>query len=155
MILAFFNAAGIIYTNMILKGTTVLEVSIVKVLCIIMQKLGKKRFLNVEQGWIFHSNKVPVCKSAVVCVFLAANGVEGLDHPPYSPDLVPEDLFFFPNMKQQLARHTLTSDSLSSAWIGVVQTAPKMAFLAAFQRWFEHCEKYVVLDGDYIKKSIK
>ena len=33
-----------------------------------------------------------------------------LDHPPYSPDLVPSDYLLFPNMKKHLPRRRYRSD---------------------------------------------
>jgi hypothetical protein len=32
--------------------------------------------------------------------FLARKGISAMDHPPYSPDLAPADIWLFPTLKQ-------------------------------------------------------
>jgi len=42
---------------------------------------------------------------------LAYLGFHCLDHPPYSPDLVPLDYHLFPGLKKQLKCHHFSSDA--------------------------------------------
>ena len=55
-------------------------------------------------------------KCEVVKSFLASEKVRVLNHPPYSPDLSPCDLFLFPRLEKMLSRNKYTSrSSLGSA----------------------------------------
>ena len=42
---------------------------------------------------------------------LAYMGFQCLDHPPYSPDLVPSDYHLFPGLKKQLLGRNFSSDA--------------------------------------------
>ena len=60
----------------------------------------------------------PVHTAASVKNWLAARGVQMVDHAPYSPDLAPADFFLFPKMKEELAGRHLTQDGFKMAWEG-------------------------------------
>ena len=153
MVLAFFDATGLIYTNIVPKGTTVNAAYIVKALKVFMKKMKAKRPQMVEQGFVFHWDNAPVHTAAVVAEWFAANNIQRLAHPPYWPDLAPADFFLFPHVKEQLAGLTLTADGVKTAWDGVVGKISKEAFAAAFRRWYERCEKCIQLEGNYVEKS--
>ena len=153
MVLAFFDAGGLIYSNIVPKGTAVNSVYILKVLRSFMKKLRQKRPRLAEQGFVFHWDNAPVHTAAAVREWFTANAIQRLEHPPYSPDLAPADFFLFPRVKEALAGHTLTADSLKTAWDGVTATITKEAFTAAFEKWYERCLKCIELKGNYVEKS--
>ena len=49
---------------------------------------------------LFHQDNAPAHKSVVAMADVRDCGYELVDHPPYSPDLVPSHCFLFPNMKK-------------------------------------------------------
>jgi histone-lysine N-methyltransferase SETMAR len=153
MVLAFFDAAGLIYTNIVPKGETVNAAYIVKVLGIFMKRMRQKRPRMVEQGFLFHWDNAPVHTAGVVGEWFAARNIQVLEHPPYSPDLAPADFFLFPHVKEKLAGLTIPADGVKKAWDGVTATISKEAFAAAFRRWFERCEKCIAIAGNYVEKS--
>ena len=55
---------------------------------------------------LLHDN-APAHKSPMVQEYLKESGLDVLDHPPYSPDLSPCDLWLFPKLKEMLAGHRL------------------------------------------------
>ncbi len=66
--------------------------------------------------------------------WMAAKGIQVLEHPPYSPDLAPADFFLFRKVKEALARTTLDQDSLKTTWEGVIRTITADDFAMAFQK---------------------
>jgi hypothetical protein len=66
MLLAFFDSKGLIYTNIVPRGTMVNANYIVKALGTFMQHLKKKRPEMVPREWFFHWDNVPVHTAAVV-----------------------------------------------------------------------------------------
>ena len=52
----------------------------------------RKRAEKMEN---LHDN-APTHRSILVKDFLAKNNVTTLEHPPYSPDLIPADFYLFP-----------------------------------------------------------
>jgi transposase len=48
----------------------------------------------------FHN--APTHRSVLVKDFLAEKNATTLEHPPYSPDLIPADIYRFPSLKSAL-----------------------------------------------------
>ncbi len=53
MLLAFFDSKGLIYTHIVLRGSTVNAAYIVKVLNVFMRHFKKNRPVMAEQSWFF------------------------------------------------------------------------------------------------------
>ena len=153
MVLVFFDAKGVIYTNIVPRGQTVNAAYITKALAVFMKKMRQKRPELLDGEWFFHWDNAPVHTAAAVQNWLAARDVQVLPHPPYSPDLAPADFFFFTKMKDQLAGRTLTQESFKTTWDGVARTIATEEFTAAFRRWYHRCEKCVNNGGNYVEKS--
>jgi len=153
MVLAFFDAKGLVYTKIVPKGTKVNGNYIVKVLSTFMKQLKKKRPAMAAGEWFFHWDNAPVHTAVVVRNWLAAREVQVLEHPPYLPDLAPADFFYFPKVKEELAGLSLTQGTFRSTWERASRTIAKEEFAAAFQRWYQRCEKCVHIGGGYVEKS--
>lgn len=153
MVLAFFDAGGLIYTNIVPKGQTVNAAYIVKTLDIFLKNMRTKRPQMVERGFQFHWDNAPVHTAVAVKNWFAAHSIPLLEHPPYSPDLAPADFFLFPKVKEMLAGHTLTAGGVKTAWEGVTRTIAKEDYATAFRRWYERAEKCVEIGGEYIEKN--
>jgi hypothetical protein len=52
--------------------------------------------------WILHHDNAPAHKALSVEQFLAQKSITEMEHPLYSPDLVPHDFWPFPKMKSAL-----------------------------------------------------
>ncbi len=59
----------------------------------------------------------------------------------------------FRKVKEQLAGLHLTQENLKSACEGVTRTIGEDEFATAFRLWYEHSEKCVQTQGDYLEKS--
>jgi hypothetical protein len=88
----------------------------------------------ISQQWFFHWDNAPLLIAAMVSSWCNTRGVQWLEHPPYSPNLVP-------------------ADSIKNAWEGVTRSLIAVAFAAAFRSWLECCKKCVRLGGEFTKKS--
>jgi len=152
MVMAFFDSKGLIYTHIVPRGSTINANYIVMTLGKFMKNLKKKRPIMVEQEWFFHWDNAPVHTAAVVKDWLAANSVKMLQHPPYSPDLAPADFFLFRRVKEELAGHTLSQDTIKKTWEGVMRTIAVQEFAVAFTKWLDRCQKCIRIGGDYIEK---
>lgn len=152
MVLCFFDSKGLIYTNYVPRGTTVNANYIVEALGRFMKIFKEKRPITAAGDWFLHWDNAPVHTAAVVQDWLAARGVQVIDHPPYSPDLAPADFFLFPKVKSVLAGKTLTAQTFKKEWEGAVRTLSAADFADAFQQWYRRCEKCVNIDGSYVEK---
>jgi hypothetical protein len=72
-----------------------------------------ERFAN--KSWILHHDTAPANTVLSVRQFLATKQIIVLEHPVYSPDLAPSDMFLFPKIKEILkGRHFYDIDDGSS-----------------------------------------
>ena len=108
-----------------------------------------------SKGWsgvhLLHDN-ASSHKCEAVKSFLASGKVKVLNHPPYSPDLSPCDLFLFPRLKKMLSGNKYTSrSSLGSAIYQCLQQIPKEDYLSAFRDWVKRLQKCVSVKGEYFE----
>ena len=100
---------------------------------------------------LLHDNAL-AHKSAKVQEYLKEFGLDVLDHPPYSPDLSPCDLWLFPRLKVMLAGHRFESRcGIGSAVYQCLQHISKEDYLAAFRKWVDWWKMCVEADGAYSK----
>jgi hypothetical protein len=64
-------------------------------------KLCIEKGLNLgpTNDWILHNDKAPAHKALSVKQFLAQKSITEIEHPPYSSDLPPKDLWLLPKIK--------------------------------------------------------
>jgi histone-lysine N-methyltransferase SETMAR len=152
MVMAFFDSKGLVYTHIVPRGATINAIYTVKVLGIFMKNLKKKRPAMLQQEWFFHWDNAPVHTAAVVKNWLAANAVQMLQHPPYSPDLAPADFFLFKRVKEELAGLSLSQHTIKNIWEGVVRSISAEECAAAFRGWYKRCRKCIDIGGKYVEK---
>ena len=86
------------------------------------------------------------------CEAVASEKVKVLNHPPYSLDLSPCDVFLFPRLKKMLSGNKYTSrSSLGSAIYQCLQQIPKEDYLSAFHYWVKGLQKCVSVKGEYFE----
>ncbi|CAH1972730.1 unnamed protein product [Acanthoscelides obtectus] len=90
------------------------------------------RKINPERRIILHQDNVSSHASQKTRQYLAEEYVELLDHPPFSPDLSPNDFFTFPKIK--------------TAW-------SKVPWNKCFGNWFERMQMCINLRGEYFEKQ--
>jgi len=94
-----------------------------------------------------HHDNAPA-HSFLVHNFLAKNKMTVLPQPPYSPDLVPADLFLFPKLKSTLkGRRFDTFDEIQKNSMKELFAIPK----EAFQSWQKRWEQCVASKGNYFE----
>ena len=77
-----------------------------KTVVVIMQDrthpFRKIRNTNRRRRIIVHHDNASSHTSAQTSAFFNVKNVELMDHPPYSPDLAPNDFFLFPYIKKKM-----------------------------------------------------
>jgi hypothetical protein len=98
MLTAFFDAKGIIHHEFVHKQQTVngkYYKNVIKRLIAQVHHL-RPEFQESGSWYLLHDNAL-AHSLGIVSEFLAKRGIPVLSHPPYSPDLVPADFFYFLN----------------------------------------------------------
>ena len=75
-------------------------------------------------------------------------GIKTVPQPPYSPDLVPCDFWLFPKLR---AYHYETIEEMKEAAMKVFDTLTQEDFHGAFQKLLERYNKWIAVEGDYLK----
>jgi hypothetical protein len=102
-----------------------------------------------ESGdWFLLHVNAPSHKATIFQQFLAQRKVTVLDHPPYSPDLAPDDYFLFPKVKSHLKGRLF--DSISDIRKAVTSKSNTIAngdFYKGIQKLYDLENLYVQLEG--------
>ncbi|CAH2001650.1 unnamed protein product [Acanthoscelides obtectus] len=75
-------------------------------------------------------------------------------HPPYSPDLSPNDFFTFPNIKNRLRGQRFQSpEETVDVFKNAVLDLPANEWSKCFENWFERMQMCINLRGEYFEKQ--
>ena len=73
-------------------------------------------------------------------------------HPPYSPDLVQNDLFWFPYVKNKLrGQRFSTPEEAVDTFRMYVLEIPQSDSQKCFNNWFKRMQKCIDLNGEYFE----
>ena len=75
-------------------------------------------------------------------------GIKTVSHPPYSPDLVPSDFWFFPKLRD--CRYERIEE-MKEAVTKVIDTLTQEDFHGAYQKLLERYNKCIAAGGDYFE----
>ncbi|UYV82351.1 hypothetical protein LAZ67_21001768 [Cordylochernes scorpioides] len=83
----------------------------------VAQVIKRLRPNSRTDTWIFHHDNAPAHRSKVCADYLARTGLKLLEHPPYSPDLVPCYFVLFPHVKNRLkGKRFFCDEDLLRTW---------------------------------------
>jgi histone-lysine N-methyltransferase SETMAR len=106
-----------------------------------------------ESGdWFLLHDNAPSHNATIIKLFLTQQKVTVLDHPPYSPDLAPDDYFFFLLVKSHLKGRLLASIlDIQKAVTSTLNTTAKDDFYKGIQKLYDRANLCVQLEGMYVK----
>ena len=101
MLIAFFDARGIVHMEFLPQGQTVNQHVYKEILRRLLRSVSEKRHeLWQDNAWLLHQDNAPAHNALSIRQFLVERNVAVLDHPPYSSDLAPCDFFLFSKLKE-------------------------------------------------------
>jgi histone-lysine N-methyltransferase SETMAR len=110
ILFTFFNSKGIIHKEFMPEDRSVNSeyyLEVLKYLLMIIKHV--KQDMDHSGCWCLHDN-IPAHTAINVRIFLAKKGIAALNHPPYSPDLAPADIFLFPQVETEIERSPISYD---------------------------------------------
>jgi len=105
----FWDQDGIFLIDYLPKGQTIHAEYYLFLLVQLKDILKEKRSGKVTKGVSFLQDNDPAHRALATQKKLAYLGFQWFDHPPYSPDLAPSDLF--PGLNKQLKGRHFSSDA--------------------------------------------
>ncbi|CAH1991501.1 unnamed protein product [Acanthoscelides obtectus] len=111
------------------------------------------RKINPERRIILHQDNASSHTAQKTRQYLTEENVELLDHPPYSPDVSPNDFFTFPKIKSRLSGQRFQSpEEAVDAFKIAVLDLPANEWNKCFENWFERMQMCINLRGEYFEK---
>ena len=104
----FWDAHGVIFSDYLEKGRTITGAYYVALLDQLIEEIRKKRPHLKKKKIFFYNDNAPSHTSNIAQAKKHELGIESLSHPPYSPDLAPNDYYLFPNLKVECKSHPCT-----------------------------------------------
>jgi hypothetical protein len=103
MLIAFFDAEGLVHHEFLPQRQTMNETVYVTVLQRLRDAVRRKRPHKWSSGtWLLHHDNGPRHATLSVREFLAKQSIPVVPHPPYLPDLASCDFFLFPKLRSTL-----------------------------------------------------
>lgn len=118
------------------------------------QVIAELRKSNSKRRIILHHDNASSHTARQTIEYLKQEKVEILDHPPYSPDLSPNDFFTFPKIKKSLRGQRFQSgEEAVDAFKSAILNTPTLEWNKCYNNWFERMEKCIKLRGEYFEKQ--
>ena len=74
-----------------------------------------------------------------------------LEHPVYSPDLAPSDIFLFPKIKERLKGRHFDDDDIRRNTTAALQAIPQNQFQNCFEGWTRRWHQCIAYQGEYFE----
>ena len=119
MATVFWDSHGVILIDYLQKGKSITGAYYASLLDKLKAELAEKRPHLQKKKVLFHQDNAPSHTSAVAMAKIHELWFELLDHPPYSPDLAPNDFFLFPHLKIALGGQRFSSNEEAITFVNI------------------------------------
>lgn len=152
MVACFFTKTGHVAT-VALENQKTVNSAWYTTICL-PEVFGKLRETNLKRRIILHHDNASSHTSRHTSEYLATQNIELMTHPPYSPDLAPNDFFLFPRIKDKMRGQRFSSpEEAVKAFKCHVLELSTSDWKKCFDKWFERMDKCVNLKGEYFEKQ--
>jgi histone-lysine N-methyltransferase SETMAR len=152
MLVTFFNSQGIIHKEFVPPGEKVNKEYYVAVLSRLVQRIYQDLSFRKEEAWFLSHDNVRPHTAASLKQFLAKQEIQGLNHPPYSPDVSPPDFFLFPKIKSTPKRRFEDTEDIKRNVTKELLALHADDFTKCFQQFYARAQKCVTSQGDYFEE---
>ncbi|UYV61544.1 hypothetical protein LAZ67_1005229 [Cordylochernes scorpioides] len=106
-----------------------------------------------NNDWILHVGNARPHTAHVVLQFLAKHSTIQIPHPPYSPDLAPNDFFLYPKLKMNLKGWKFDNvDMIQAESKATLRNLSKSDFISCFDNWKKRWNGCIEAGGVYFEK---
>ncbi len=153
MLVIFWDSQGIVMRRFFPQGHGINAAHYLTVMRDLRMCIRRRQHqFWLHNNWFLHHDNTPAHRSLLVRGFLQRNHTHLLEHPPYSPDLVPSDFWFFDRIKREIRGiHFDDVDKLQRRVDAVLGSIPQWQFGRAFQCYRECLCKCIQEGGSYFE----
>ncbi|UYV76922.1 MIB1 [Cordylochernes scorpioides] len=137
LLVNFFDINGLVHHEFIPFGRTINQ----EIYLGIMRRLREAGRLKRPErwqnnDWILHVDNARSHTAHVVLQFLAKHSTIHIPHPPYSPDLAPNDFFLYSILKMKLKGRKFDNvDMIQAESKATLRNLSKSDFISCFDNW--------------------
>ncbi|UYV71714.1 hypothetical protein LAZ67_9000110 [Cordylochernes scorpioides] len=103
-----------------------------------------------NNDWILHVGIARPHTAHVVLQFLAKHSTIQIPHPPYSPDLAPNDFFLYPKLKMNLKGRKFDNvDMIQAESKATLRNLSKSDFISCFDNWKKRWNGEIILENPF------
>lgn len=136
MVITFFDYRGMVYTHTVPQGQMVNANYYIAVLKQLIKDHIPKKRPDLVKRWKLHEDNARPHVAHAVQDFLALKNIQTVPHPPYSPDLAPNDFFFYPTVKKDLkGRRFASATAAVKPLEAILKTLSYQDFQKVFEEW--------------------
>ncbi|UYV71777.1 hypothetical protein LAZ67_9000368 [Cordylochernes scorpioides] len=107
-----------------------------------------------NNDWILYVDNARPHTAHVVLQFLAKHSTIQIPHPPYSPDLAPNDFFLYPKLKMKLKGRKFDNvDKIQAESKATLRNLTKSDFISCFDNWKKRRNRGVVEVGPMVNRG--
>ena len=141
----FFDVNGIVHAEFLPQGQTINQHVYKSILLRLMRSAR-------EKSWLLYHDNAPAHNALRMRFFFAKNDITVLDHPTYSPDLVPCAFFLFPKLKEVIKEtHFQDSEAIKTVVARELRAIPEESFQECVEAWQKRLKKCIRAQGDYFE----
>jgi transposase len=104
-------------------------------------------------NWILHHDNNPVHNTLSVKQFLSQKLITEMEHPPYSPDLAPNDLWLFQKMSALKRQRFQDTEDIQKSMMTELKAIPQQKFQKCSQQQEHHWAKCISAQGKYFRDN--
>ncbi|UYV66807.1 hypothetical protein LAZ67_4002921 [Cordylochernes scorpioides] len=139
LLATFFYINGLVHHEFIPFGRTINQEVYLGIMRRLREAVRLKRPERWQNNdWILHVDNARPHTAHVVLQFLAKHSTIQIPHPPYSPDLAPNDFFLYPKLKMKLKGRKFDNvDMIQAESKATLRNLSKSDFISCF----DNCKK--------------
>ncbi len=160
MLITFFDMEGMVLNEFVPPRETVTSEFYVEILKRLRERIRRKHPLkwkggrdgSTDRDFIVHHDNASCHTSTITLAFLGEHNMDLLPHPPYSPDLAPNDYFLYPELKKILRGQNFRNiQSVQEAVMRELRKFTVDQFQAAFHELPRRWTKCLNSEGHYFE----
>ncbi|UYV68153.1 hypothetical protein LAZ67_5003210 [Cordylochernes scorpioides] len=137
LLVTFFYINGLVHHEFIPFRRTINQEVYLGIMRRLREAVRLKRPERWQNNdWILHVDNARPPTAHVVLQFLAKHSTIQIPHPPYSPDLAPNDFFLYPKLKMKLKGRKFDNvDMIQAESKATLKNLSKSDFISCFDYW--------------------
>lgn len=152
MIFTAFSTAGLVYFTSLPPNTTFNSATMcVNILPALKNAARNTKGIRRDLKLRIHMDNARPHTSKSTKKVIDELGFIQLPHPPFSPDISPNDFFLYGMLKKKLqGRHHETFDDLLKSVNDILNQIPKETWSAVYDEWIDRLNAVIDREGNYL-----